>query len=285
MAGKLAQFRCGYLFGSFVENNPFHGIADIPAIEHVGYIRQRDYHEAAGIGRKCGLDPLLDGKERQWIFFIDPVGVTHRDADLPGPPQSLFDQPLMSGMKRLIAPDKQRRRPLWTECRPKQREDLFGPELWRPIGKNTDVKSLRGHEHPICIFKSSGLDPIDPDDESVTEGGSRLGCWANEIGDHRAAGFDHPIAHPAHTAGVLDAILMAETKIARQIGAYGVGVKYDRAKQRGKRGGERCLTGAGKSHDEDFALHFPGFTCSAVRPTLIACLETSESETPDTIKL
>ena len=110
MRGKSAHFRCGYFFGGFVENDPLHSVADVPAIKYVGNIGQRDHHKAPGIGRERRLNPLLDRKERQWIFLICPVSVPHRDADLSDPPQTFFDQALMAGMKRLIAPDKQRRR-------------------------------------------------------------------------------------------------------------------------------------------------------------------------------
>ena len=106
-------------------DDPLDSIANVAAIEHVRYVRQCDHHETPGMGRKCRFDPLLDGKERQRIFFIDAMSVAHRDADLSDPPQSLFDQPLMARMKRLVTADEQRGRLLRIECRPEQRKRLL----------------------------------------------------------------------------------------------------------------------------------------------------------------
>ena len=117
MRGKPTYVGRGYFLGSFVEDDPLHGVADVAAIEYMGDVRHRNHHEAAGMGRQRGLDPLLDGKERQRILFVGAVGVAHGDADLSDPPQSLFDQPLMARMKRLVASDEQRGRLLRVERR------------------------------------------------------------------------------------------------------------------------------------------------------------------------
>jgi hypothetical protein len=92
-----------------VEDDTLDDIADIAAVEHMRDIGHRDNDEAAGVGRQCRLDPLLNGEEGQWIYVPDAVGVTHGDADLADAAQTLLDQASVTGMKRLIASDKQRR--------------------------------------------------------------------------------------------------------------------------------------------------------------------------------
>jgi hypothetical protein len=57
----------------------------------------------------------------------------------------------------------------------------------------------------------------------------------DEFGITRAAGLDDPVAHPAHAAGVFDAVAMGKAKVAREIGAYSVGVKHRSVEQRRQR--------------------------------------------------
>lgn len=58
------------------------------------------------------------------------------DADLTDPPQPFLDQTLMSLMKRLIPPDKERRRHLRIEGRPKLPKRTLGPVLRRSLGSD-----------------------------------------------------------------------------------------------------------------------------------------------------
>jgi len=43
---------------------------------------------------------------------------------------------------------------------------------------------------------------------------ARVFLWADEIGDHSTPGLDYAIAHPPHSARMLDAIPVAESEIA-----------------------------------------------------------------------
>ena len=54
---------------------------------------------------------------------------------------------------------------------------------------------------------------------------------------------------------VLDAIVVAEAEIARQIGAYGIGVEHDCVEKRRQHSRQRRLAGARQPHDEDFSRH------------------------------
>jgi hypothetical protein len=90
-----------------VEDDALDDIADIAAVKHMGDIGHRNNNEAAGVGRQCCLDPLLNGEEWQWICVVDAVGVAHDDADLADATQTLFDQSLVTAMGRLITSDKQ----------------------------------------------------------------------------------------------------------------------------------------------------------------------------------
>src|SRR5581483_11900380 len=86
--------------------------------------------------------------------------------------------------------------------------------------------------------------------------GARFGGRADEIGDDGASGLHHAVAHPAHAAGMLDAILMAETEIAREVCPYRIGIEHHRIQKRRKGIGERRLAGAWQTHDEYFLSHF-----------------------------
>jgi hypothetical protein len=55
-----------------------------------------------------------------------------------------------------------------------------------------------------------------------------------------------------------NAVLAAEAEIAGEIGANRVRIEHHRIEQRRQRRCQRRLAGAGKSHDQDFALHVPG---------------------------
>src|SRR5262245_15055275 len=88
-----------------IENDALDDIADIAAVEHMGDIGHWNNDEASGVSGQCRLNPLLNGEEWQWICVADAVGVTHGDADLTDATQTLLDQTLVAGMKRLIASD------------------------------------------------------------------------------------------------------------------------------------------------------------------------------------
>ena len=101
----------------------------------------------------------------------------------------------------------------------------------------------------LVSSKRPGLDAIEPNRKCLAERGTGLFRRANEIRDHGAAGFNNAVAHPAHAAGMLNAILVAEAEIAREIGAHCVGIEHDRIKQRGERIGQGCFAGARQTHD------------------------------------
>ena len=138
-------------------------------------------------------------------------------------------------MERLVAADEQRRRLLRIEGRPQPRQRLLGPELRRAFGADAQVELFRGDEHPVGVFEPPRRDAVDPDREGLAESRARLRRRADEVGDHGTAGLDHAVAHPAHAAGVLDAVLVGEAEIAREIGAHRVGVEHDRIEQRRQR--------------------------------------------------
>src|ERR1700731_3898244 len=103
-------------------------------------------------------------------------------------------------MKRLVASDEQCRRFLRVEGWPEQSQRLLGPISWRSIGGDAQFKPIRCGKHPVRVLKSTGFDAVNPDHEGLAEGRARLWRRANEISDHGAAGFNHPVAHPAHPA-------------------------------------------------------------------------------------
>ena len=124
----------------------------------------------------------------------------------------------------------------------------------RAIGADAQIELVRRHEHPVGVFETSGFDAVEPDHKRVAERGAGILGRADEIGDHGAAGLDDAVAHPAHAAGMLDAIFVGEAEVAGQIGANRVGIEHHRVEQRRQRSRQRCLAGARKSHDENFAL-------------------------------
>jgi hypothetical protein len=252
---ELTYLCRGYLFGCIVESDAFDFVTNISTIENVCNVRQRDHHKAAAMCRQRSLDTLLHGEKRQWILRIYAVRIADRYADLPDTPQPFFDQTLMSYMKGLIASDEQSGGVLRIKRRSELPQSMFGRVLWCAMSGDAQVKPIGRDKHPISIFKPASFDTIDPDDEVCAKGGSRFRCRANKIGDDRATGFDYPITHPAHATRVLDTIFVSETKIARKISANCVGIEHDRVKQRGKCHRECRLTGAWKSHDQNFASH------------------------------
>jgi hypothetical protein len=110
-------------------------------------------------------------------------------------------------------------------------------------------------EHPVGVFETARFDAIDPNSKSLPERSARIRGRANEIRNHGAARFDHPVAHPAHAARVLDAIHLAEAEVGREIGAHGVGIEHHGVEQRRQRIGKRRLSGARQTHDKDFPHH------------------------------
>jgi len=80
-------------------------------------------------------------------------------------------------------------------------------------------------------------------------------CPAHEIKIHDALGID-AVAHLAHAAGVLDAILI-RAQVAQQAGARRVSVEDDRLEQRGKRIGSVVLPEPGIPMIRIFRLTSP----------------------------
>jgi hypothetical protein len=136
------------------------------------------------------------------------VGVAHGNTDLSDPAQPLFDQALMAAMERLVAADEQRRRLLRIESRSQQRQRLLGPILRRAFGADAQIVFVRRNEHPVGVGETPGIDAVEPDDKRIAEYGAGLLGRADEIGDHGAAGLDDAVAHPAHAAGMLDAVFV-----------------------------------------------------------------------------
>ena len=56
-----------------VEDDALDHIADIAAVDYMRDIGHWNNDEAAGVGRQCRLDALLNGKEWQWICVVDAV--------------------------------------------------------------------------------------------------------------------------------------------------------------------------------------------------------------------
>ena len=127
--------------------------------------------------------------------------------------------------------------------------------MWRAVRRDAKVKAIGSHEHPIGVFEAAFFDPIEPDDKGLSESRARLGGRADEIGDHRPAGLNHAIAHPAHAPRVLDTVLVAETEVARQVGAHGVSVEHNGIQERRQCVGERGLAGGRQAHNENFPFH------------------------------
>src|SRR5207253_8429319 len=110
-------------------------------------------------------------------------------------------------------------------------------------------------------------DTVDPNREGIPKGGASLNCWADEVGDNRAARLDHPIAHPSHAACMLDTVGVAETEIARDVRAHLVSVEHDRIEERCECGRERSLARAGQAHDQDLAHQYLRMREVNVAPT------------------
>jgi hypothetical protein len=87
---------------------------------------------------------------------------------------------------------------------------------------------FRWDEHTIGILETALFDPIEPDGKGFSECDARLGGRADEIGDNGPTAFNHAIAHPTHAPCVLDTVFVAETEVARKVGAHGIGVEHDR---------------------------------------------------------
>ena len=106
--------------------------------------------------------------------------------------------------------------------------DVSTSRLRRAFRLDTEIEMLRRDEHPVGVLESAHIDAIDPDGEGFAECRARVSGRADEIRDDRAAGFNNPIAHPAHAARVFDPVFMAKAEIAREIGAHGVGIEHHR---------------------------------------------------------
>jgi hypothetical protein len=121
--------------------------------------------------------------------------------------------------------------------------------------QHSQVEAIGTNKHPVGVFESPGLNAIDPNNESLTEGGSRLGCRTNEIRNRCAARFHDTIAQPAHAPRLLDSIFVAEAKIARKSASHCVGIEHDRAQERRECVRERGFAGSRQTHNENLAFH------------------------------
>jgi len=239
----------GNRFGRFIEHDALDCVAHIAAIENIGDVGKRHDHETPSMRRKRGLDALLNRKERQRIFGVYPVRVTNRNARLSYSSQTFLDQALMTTVKRLVASDEKRRRLLRVERRPQPRQDLFSPILRRTLGTDAYIKMFGRRKHTVGVREATDFNAVKPYRESFTERSPGVSGRANKIGDHGPAGFDDAVAHPSHATGVLDAIFVAEAKVARKIGAHCIRIEHHRVEKRGKRIGKRRLAGARQTHD------------------------------------
>jgi hypothetical protein len=115
---------------------------------------------------------------------------------------------------------------------------MLRPILRRAFGGDPNVEVLGCNKHSIGIFETARGDTVDPNREGIPESGASLSCWADEVGDNRAACLDHPVAHPSHPACMLDPVDVAEPEIARDVRAHLVGVEHDRIEERCEYGRE-----------------------------------------------
>jgi hypothetical protein len=138
----------------------------------------------------------------------------------------------MTAMERLVAADEQRRRLLRIEGRAQQRQRPLGPILRRAVRADAQIEFFRRNEHPVGVGEAPGIDAVEPDRERIAEHRTGLLRWADEIRNNSAAGFNHAVAHPAHAAGMLDAIFVREAEVAGQIGAHRIGIEGHRVDER-----------------------------------------------------
>jgi hypothetical protein len=116
--------------------------------------------------------------------------------------------------------------------------------LRRVFGLDAQIVPFGRNKHAVGVFETAAFDPIGPDGESVAEGGSRLRSRTNEIRDHRAAGFNHAVAHPTHAPRMLNTVVMSKAEVLGQIGAHRVGVEDHGVQKRRQHIGECGLARA-----------------------------------------
>src|SRR5262249_48786580 len=89
-------------------------------------------------------------------------------------------------------------------------------------------ESIRWDEHPIGIRERANLDAVEPDHERlapVQERRARDRGRTNEIGNGETADLDDLIAQPSHSAGLLNAVRLAEPEVLADVGTHVVGVE------------------------------------------------------------
>src|SRR5580704_15991888 len=161
----------------------------------------------------------------------------------------------MSAVEWLIAADKQGRRLLWIEWRPQRRQSLFRPILRSSLCLDLHIEALRRNKQLVGVFESPRCDAVDPDSKGWTKRSARLLCRTDKVRDCGSASLNDAVAHPAHAAGMFDAVGGTKAKVARKIGAHRVGIENDCVKQRRERIAKRGLAGARQTHNENFSLH------------------------------
>jgi len=126
---------------------------------------------------------------------------------------------------------------------------LFSPVLRRALRADAKIEALGRNEYAIGVLEAAGADAVEPNRKRRAKNSARLLGWADEIGDDGAPRLHDPVAEPSHPACVLDAILMAEAQIAREIRTHCVSIEHNGIKKRRKAGRERGLARAGQAHD------------------------------------
>src|SRR6185437_13601610 len=114
--------------------------------------------------------------------------------------------------------------------RPEPCDDLFAPIFGTALGQDAQIEMLGRGKEPVGAVAAAGLDAVDPDDESLAafeERVARFGGRADEIGDHRAAGFGYLIAEPADPPCLLDAIGWGKAQILVDVLADFIGVQMN----------------------------------------------------------
>lgn len=122
-----------------IEIDPLKDIPDIPAVIDVSDVRQRHDQEASFKLTQRMFDPRAHIFKYKRVLRIGALRVTHRDADLADPAQTLGDQGLVTVVKWLVAADEQCGRLLGVEGRPNQLHDFLRPVVRRSFGSDPHV--------------------------------------------------------------------------------------------------------------------------------------------------
>jgi hypothetical protein len=89
LGAEAAQLRGRDRLDGVVEDDTLDDIADVAAVENIGDIGHRNNDEAAGVGRQCRLDPLLNVSGVKRFCSVPPrksVSEKSSDPTLQGHP-------------------------------------------------------------------------------------------------------------------------------------------------------------------------------------------------------